>query len=68
MDWHAPILRKTYKKRYGSRCFLEPKTLKYPVCTKGKLNCKALNAAYYHARLNKNKKVLRTIKKLRKRC
>ena len=67
MPWKAPVLRKSYKKKYGSRCFLEPKTLKYPICTKGIIDYKALNAAYYYARLNKNKKVLKTIKNLIKK-
>ena len=66
MNWTAPLYRKSYKKKYGSRCFLEPKKMKYPICSRGKVNCKALTAAYYYARLNKNKKVLRTIKRLRK--
>jgi len=66
--WHAPIYRKSYKKKNKSRCFLDPKRLKYPICTHGKINCSALNAAYYYARLNKNKKIMKTIKKLRRKC
>ena len=65
MSWHAPTYRKSYKKKYGSRCFLKPRTMKYPICTKGKIDRSALNAAYYYARLNKNKKLMRTIKKLK---
>ena len=68
MYWRDPIYRRSYKKKYSSRCFLEPIKMKYPICTNGKLNCKALNAAYYYARLNKNKRVLRTIKTLKKKC
>jgi hypothetical protein len=66
--WNPPFYRKSYKKRYGSRCFLEPKTLKYPICTRGKLDCRGLNAAYYYARLNKNKRVLKTIRRLKRQC
>ena len=66
--WHPPKYRKSYKKKYGARCFLRPNTLKYPICSKGKVNCVALNAAAYYARLNKNKMLIRTIKKLKKRC
>ena len=66
--WKPPFYRKSYKKKYGSRCFLEPKKLKYPICTHGKIDCKALNAAQYYARLNKNKRLLKTIKKLKKMC
>jgi len=66
--WHPPKYRKSYKKKYGARCFLQPKTLKYPICTKGKLDCSGLNAAAYYARLNKNKGLLRTIKRLKRIC
>ncbi len=66
--WYPPKYRKSYKKKYGTKCFLEPKTLKYPICTRGKISCSGLNAAYYYARLNKNKKLMKTIKKLRRRC
>ena len=44
----------TYKRRFGARCFLEPKRLKYPICKAGRVSCKALNAAHYYARLNHN--------------
>ena len=66
--WKPPFYRRSYKKKYGSRCFLEPNKLKYPICTRGKINCRALNAAAYYARLNKNKKVLKTVKRLKKKC
>jgi hypothetical protein len=68
MSWTAPVYRTAYRKRYGSRCFLDPKRLKYPVCTRGKLECRALNAAQYYARLNRNRAVSRKIKQLRKKC
>jgi hypothetical protein len=62
MSWTAPVYRKSYRKRYGSKCFLEPKRLKYPICTRGKINCKALNAAQYYAIMNNKKKLTRKIK------
>ena len=51
--------RKTYKKKYGSRCFLLPSQLKYPVCDKktGKMNCKGLLAAHYRAALSIRRKL-----------
>ena len=50
---------KTYKKKYGSRCFLLPSQLKYPVCDKktGKMNCKGLLAAHYRASLSIRRKL-----------
>ena len=69
MHWTAPVYRTAYRKRFGARCYLDPKRLKYPVCTRGKLDCRALNAAQYYARLNGNRAVSRKIKKLRtKKC
>ena len=62
MSWTAPVYRKSYRKRYGSKCFLDPKRLKYPVCSRGKINCKALNAAQYYAILNNKKNLTRKIK------
>ena len=63
--WHAPIYRKSYKKRYGSRCFLSPQNEKYPICNNGKIDCKGLRAAAYYIRLNKYKsqKNIKNIKK-----
>jgi len=45
--WKAPSMkyRKTYKKKYGSRCFLLPKENKFPICTRGKVDCKFLSFA-----------------------
>ena len=69
MSWIPPIYRKSYKNRYSSKCFLDPKRLKYPICSKGHVSCKGLNAAQYYARLNKNKKLIRLIKTLKnKHC
>jgi hypothetical protein len=63
--WIAPIYRKSYKKRYGNKCFIEPKKLKYPICSNGKINCKALNAAQYYSILNNKRVLTRKIKKLK---
>ena len=51
--------RKTFKKKYGSRCFLLPKQLKYPICHKktGKINCKGLLAAHNRAALSIRRKL-----------
>jgi hypothetical protein len=68
MKWKAPTYRKSYKRLFGARCFLEPKRLKYPICKAGRVSCKALNAAHYYARLNHNTTVTRKIKQLRKVC
>ena len=65
--WKPPIYRKSYRKKYGSHCYLDPKRLKYPICTRGKIDCKALNAAGYYARLNKSKRIMKRIKTLKKK-
>ena len=65
--WHAPVYRKSYKKKYGSKCFLEPKRNKYPICSKGKISCKGLLAAANYARLNNRKKLTKKIKNLREK-
>lgn len=56
--------RKKVKSKYGSRCFLVPNKLKYPICSKysGKINCNALNAADYYLNIN----IGRTTKKVNK--
>uniref|UniRef100_A0A6C0EUR2 Uncharacterized protein n=1 Tax=viral metagenome TaxID=1070528 RepID=A0A6C0EUR2_9ZZZZ len=63
--WKAPIYRKSYKKKYGSKCFLN--NLKYPICSRGKIDCKGLRAAAYYARLQNNKKILNKTKKIYKK-
>lgn len=68
MRWKGPIYRASYKKKYGSRCFLKPRTQKYPVCKNGRLDCKGLRAAAYYARLLKNKNTLKKAKNLSKKC
>ena len=51
--------KKNMKKKYKSKCFLEPKTLKYPICDKntGKVSCKGLNASNYYVRLHLSRKL-----------
>lgn len=50
---------KTYKKKYGKRCFLLPSQNKYPICNKnnGKINCKGLLAAHNRAMLSVYRKL-----------
>jgi hypothetical protein len=70
--WSAPSskYRSTYKKKYGSRCFLLPRENKFPICTRGKIDCKGLYAAqFYNNMRQKNphyhivKKKIKTLKK-----
>lgn len=68
MNWKAPIYRKSYKKRFGSRCFLKPRSKKYPICKNGKISCKGLRAAMYYGRLLHNKTVTKHAKKLMRKC
>jgi hypothetical protein len=63
--WNAPKYRKSYKKKYGSKCFVDPIRLKYPICTNGKVNCKALNAAQYYSILNNKHSITKKIKVLK---
>ena len=63
--WKAPIYRTSYKKKYGSRCFLKPRTKTYPICSRGRVDCKGLRAASYYIRLNKVKRLTQKLKKLR---
>ena len=65
--------------KYGSRCFLLPKQLKYPICNKftGKIECVGLSAAQSRAALSiyrklkpktySYKKIKKTAKQLRKK-
>ena len=50
MPWKAPVYRKAYLRRYGTRCFLRAPA--YPICTRGKIDCKGVQAAAYYVRLN----------------
>jgi hypothetical protein len=62
-----PHYRKSYLKKYGSACFLDPIHLRYPICTQGKVDCKALSAARYYAMMLKDRKVLSKLRRTR-RC
>lgn len=62
MKWNPPKYRKTYKKKYGSRCFLLPKENKFPICTDGKVDCKGLYAAQFYNNMRQKNKHYRTVK------
>jgi hypothetical protein len=64
--WKAPVYRNSYKRRYGTRCFLRPRDKGYPICTKGQIDCKGINAALYYSRMNKDRKVFRKAKTLKR--
>lgn len=67
--------RKRMKNKYGSRCFIEPKTLKYPICNRrtGEVECMGLNNAQYYLHFhvnkpdNKYKKMMKKVKTLKKK-
>jgi len=65
--WKAPIYRNSYKRRYGTHCFLRPRNKTYPVCTKRRIDCKGISAALYYTRLNEEKKLQQKAKTLKKR-
>ena len=65
--WKAPIYRISYKRKYGSRCFLRPRTHSYPICKKGKIDCKGLRAASYYIRLNRAKNLTKRVNTLQKK-
>lgn len=65
--WKAPIYRKSYKKRYGTRCFLRPSNNTYPICKNGKPYCKGIRAALYYIQMNKDKNLIRRAKTLKKK-
>lgn len=68
--------RNAMMKKCGSKCFLEPKTKKYPICSKNscKINKKGLQSAYNRAMqygrvdiaLKSRKKMTKKVKKSRK--
>ena len=64
--------RKSMKRKYGRRCFLEPRRHKYPVCNKynGKEECMGHQAAQYYLSINigktKKKRDKQSRKKLQK--
>ena len=51
---HTQKERKSMLRKYGSRCFLLPESLKYPICNKytGKIECVGLTAAQSRAALS----------------
>ena len=50
--------RRAMLSRCGSKCFLVPSKLKYPICdTSCKINCKGVTAAYVRSRQWKQKTV-----------
>ena len=69
---HTLKSRQKMRKNYGLTCFLEPKTLKYPVCNKynGKKECMGHYAAQYYLNINigklKKKKKKQYLKKSKK--
>tara|TARA_Y100000816_G_C25950821_1_gene495983 strand:+ start:386 stop:748 length:363 start_codon:yes stop_codon:yes gene_type:complete len=54
---HSRKSRKRMKMKYGSKCFLHPTTMKYPVCNKytGKQECSGHYAAQFYLNMNKSK-------------
>ena len=56
---HTSKERKTMKRKYKSKCFLEPKTMKYPICNKytGKVDCKGIYAAQYYTNIHNARKL-----------
>ena len=65
--WKAPVYRTSYKKKYGSRCFLRPQDKTYPICKKGIIDCKGLRAASYYIRLNQAKHLTKKVNALKKK-
>ena len=51
---HSNKSRKNLKTKYGNRCFLDAKRMKYPICNKytGNPECMGLRAADYYLNLN----------------
>ena len=51
---HSNKSRKNVKTKYGNKCFLDAKRMKYPICNKytGKPECSGLRAADYYLNLN----------------
>ena len=56
---HTQSERKRVLRKYGKRCFLVPKELKYPICNKrtGKVECKGILAAQNRAALSVYRKL-----------
>lgn len=62
MTWNAPKQRKSYKKKYGSKCYLLPKENKFPICTKGKVDCQGLYAAQFYNNMRQKNPHYKTVK------
>lgn len=60
--------RRSLYKRCGSKCFLEPKDLKYPICSRSskscKPDCRGITSAYVRSRQYKNSRVSRSARKM----
>ena len=56
---HTEKERKRVLKKYGKKCYLDSKRMKYPICNKntGEVDCKGLNAALYYVNLNISRKL-----------
>ncbi len=63
MTWKAPMYRKSYKKKYGSHCFLVPAEYKYPICSNGKIDCRGLRAAEFYVNMYKEHPRYSTLKR-----
>jgi hypothetical protein len=61
-EWNAPKYRKSYRNKYGSHCFLIPNEYKYPVCSKGKFDCKGIRSAEYYINLRKKHPLYKNLK------
>lgn len=63
MKPHSNKSRINMKNKYGNKCFLEPRRMKYPICSKftGKQECMGLRAADYYLNINigKSQKLLK---------
>ena len=62
-------VRRAQLKKCGSKCYLSPKKLKFPICPKGscKVSCKGAQSAYIRARQWKHSKVAKKAARILKR-
>lgn len=71
MKPHTTTEKLKMKRKYNSKCFLEPTEMKYPICNKfdGNVECKGIYAAEYYVNIHKSKKVkpIMKYKKLHKK-
>lgn len=64
----SPKSRQAIYDKFGARCFLEPKTLGFPVCdSKGRYDCGGIHAAQNRARGSKHRAAKRKAKILSKK-